>query len=142
MKKLIVLALLASVLVVSPAFADDDDGDITLTHHVDLWQVGSDNAKVKAYDLSYHFTLIEIDRFNLLGAGFGFDMWSTCEGRRCDFDGSDRKYFGSPFLVVPLASIRLSKKSPDGSVSLGTNYVYHLRNDDHNITVGFMVTWQ
>ena len=23
----------------------------------------------------------------------------------------------------------------------GTNYVYHLRNDDHNITVGFMITF-
>lgn len=142
MKKLIVLTLLLSVFLVSPAFADDEDSDITLTHHVDLWQVSSDGGHVKAYDLSYHFTVIEIDRFSLLGVGFGMDMWSTCEGSRCSLDSSNRKYFGSPFLVVPLASIRLSKKSSDGSLSFGTNYVYHFRNDDHNVTVGFMITFQ
>lgn len=142
MKKLIVLALVALVFVVTPAFAEDNEEGLTLMHHVDLWQVGSSDGNVKAYDLSYHFTVIEIDRFSFLGAGFGFDMWSTCEGRHCSFDSGNRKYFGSPFLVVPLASIRLSKKSSAGSLSLGTNYVYHLRNDDHNITVGFMISWE
>ena len=141
----IALSSVLLALLSVPMSAEGSNDELRLTHHVDLWQVGASDGDITVYDLSYHFTVLEWKQFSFLGAGLGFDVWSECAdplGRRCSVGGENRNYFGSPFLVVPLASIRLTRLGPDGAWSLGTNYVYQFKRQEHALTFGAMITWR
>jgi hypothetical protein len=131
-------ALFVAVLAVG--FVPTASAESRFTHHLDLFQVTTHNRNPKTLEFGYHFSTVRVaERVELFGAGGGLDFYPDGKAQY-----GDSYWKGSPFLIGHIVGVQLGRPEDayDGAgISLGANYIYHVRYHEHRISVGFSITW-
>lgn len=136
MKKLITFTI---AIVLMLGVTETAKAENNLANHLDLFQVAiGSNGQPNFMDIGYHFTLLRINRFQLLGGGIGLNFYTKKDSSwdcECEI---------SPFLIVPLASINLAKDRNDNVTlpSFSANFVYDTKQKIRSVAFGFSYSWR
>ena len=134
MKKLMILVTTTLLIlgVVETTKADDN-----FTNHVDLYQIAIGNdGRVNFLDIGYHFTLLRVNRFQFLGAGAGLNLYTKKDSGwdcGCEF---------SPFLTIPMISVKLTNQIKNEGLNFGTNWIYDTKTKNGSMAFGFSFSWK
>ncbi len=128
------IAMVVAVLLVLTPVVNAAD---SFTNHIDLFQVTAHNGKARVLDIGYHFTLFRVGkRLELLGLGGGVDFFNI------DDENGITSPVVSPFLMVPIASVALSRHQDDmPGFSFGASYTYNVHWKEHLVSFGFSLTF-